>query len=141
MCKHNHPCARTHTVIHNKRRLRLPHKLLSDNDAPVPAASALCTYHIGHIVMVSGKMHCLQILLSSILKSPSEDKVVVVSNSTSALDLIQALCEQHSYGTVRIDGATNINKRQDIVNSFNAAYGQAQVQTLVTDDKPNVSNH
>ena len=84
--------------------------------------------------MVAGKMQCLQILLSSILKSPSEDKVVVVSNSTAALDLIQALCEQHSYGTVRIDGATNVNKRQDIVNSFNAAYGQAQVQTFVTDD-------
>lgn len=75
-------------------------------------------------------MSCLQLLLNTILAPPSQDKVVVVSNSTSALDLIQALCDQHSYGTVRIDGATNVNKRQDIVNSFNSSYGQAQVINL-----------
>lgn len=54
------------------------------------------------------------------------DKVVIVSNSTAALDIIQTLCDQQSYTTVRIDGATDVNKRQDIVNSFNL-YGAAQV--------------
>lgn len=72
-------------------------------------------------------MQCLQILLNTILASPSQDKVVVVSNSTAALDLIQAMCDQQGYGTTRIDGATNVNKRQDIVNNFNSSYGQAQV--------------
>lgn len=74
----------------------------------------------------SGKMHCLQLLLTTILGQQGTDKVVVVSNSTAALDLIQALCTQESYSTVRIDGATDVNKRQDIVNSFNL-YGTAQV--------------
>ena len=55
------------------------------------------------------------------------DKVVIVSNSTAALDIIQTLCGQLSYSTVRIDGATDVNKRQDIVNSFNL-YGSAQVR-------------
>ena len=77
----------------------------------------------------SGKMHCLQLLLSSILGQQGTDKVVVVSNSTAALDLIQTLCSQDSYSTVRIDGGTDVNKRQDIVNSFNL-YGTAQVRQL-----------
>lgn len=75
----------------------------------------------------SGKMRCLQLLLGSILGQDSADKVVIVSNSTAALDLVQALCNQQSYSMVRIDGATDVNKRQDIVNSFNL-YGTAQVR-------------
>ena len=77
-------------------------------------------------VVLAGKMGCLQILLNSILTPACSDKVVVVSNSTAALDLVQALCDTHSYGTVRIDGATDVNKRQDIVNSFNT-FGTAKV--------------
>ena len=74
-------------------------------------------------------MCCLQLLLGSILGQDNADKAVVVSNSTAALDLVQALCHQQSYSTVRIDGATDVNKRQDIVNSFNL-YGTAQVRQL-----------
>ena len=77
----------------------------------------------------SGKMRCLKVLLGSIMGQEGPDKVVVVSNSTAALDIIQTLCDQQSYTTVRIDGATDVNKRQDIVNSFNL-YGAAQVTTL-----------
>lgn len=67
-------------------------------------------------------------LLGSIMSQEGPDKVVIVSNSTAALDIIQTLCNQQSYTTVRIDGATDVNKRQDIVNSFNL-YGAAQVTT------------
>lgn len=74
-------------------------------------------------------MRCLKLLLHSILSRDSPDKAVIVSNSTAALDLVQALCQQQSYSTVRIDGATDVNKRQDIVNSFNL-YGSAQVGYL-----------
>ena len=74
-------------------------------------------------------MHCLKLLLGSILSHYDADRVVVVSNSTAALDLIQTLCNQQGYSTVRIDGATDVNKRQDIVNSFNN-YCTAQVSSL-----------
>ena len=74
----------------------------------------------------SGKMRCLEVLLSNILSQEDPDKVVIVSNSTAALDIIQTVCDQQRYTTVRIDGATDVNKRQDIVNSFNL-YGSAQV--------------
>ena len=68
-------------------------------------------------------------LLGSIMSRKDADKVVIVSNSTAALDLIQMLCDQNSYSTVRIDGNTDTNKRQDIVNSFNL-YDTAQVRAL-----------
>ena len=68
-------------------------------------------------------------LLGSIMSQKDADKVVIVSNSTAALDLIQMLCDQNSYSTVRIDGTTDTNKRQDIVNSFNL-YDAAQVRAL-----------
>ena len=74
----------------------------------------------------SGKMRCLEVLLSNILSQQDPDKVVIVSNSTAALDIIQTVCDQQRYTAVRIDGATDVNKRQDIVNSFNL-YGSAQV--------------
>ena len=74
----------------------------------------------------SGKMRCLEVLLSSIFSQEDPDRVVIVSNSTAALDIIQTLCDQQRYSAVRIDGATDVNKRQDIVNSFNL-YGSAQV--------------
>lgn len=74
----------------------------------------------------SGKMRCLEVLLSNILSQEDPDKVVIVSNSTAALDIIQSVCDQQRYTAVRIDGATDVNKRQDIVNSFNL-YGSAQV--------------
>ena len=77
----------------------------------------------------SGKVHCLKLLLGGILGHDDADRVVVVSNSTAALDLIQTLCNQQGYSTVRIDGATDVNKRQDIVNSFNN-YCTAQVRRL-----------
>ncbi|KAL0049394.1 hypothetical protein WJX82_001168 [Trebouxia sp. C0006] len=79
----------------------------------------------------SGKMRCLEVLLSNILSQEDPDKVVIVSNSTAALDIIQTVCDQQRYTTVRIDGATDVNKRQDIVNSFNL-YGSAQICLLST---------
>lgn len=71
-------------------------------------------------------MQCLKVLLNSILHSSNADKVVIVSNSTAALDLIQTLCDAEGYAAVRIDGATDVTKRQDIVNSFNM-FSTAQV--------------
>ena len=105
-----------------------------------------------HSSQHSGKMQCLKVLLSSILgpanpdqstvmssgtsiaettasasnSTRADDKVVVVSNSTAALDLIQKLCDTDSYKTVRIHASTDVLKRQDTVNSFDM-FGSAQV--------------
>ncbi|GMH36127.1 hypothetical protein BSKO_03995 [Bryopsis sp. KO-2023] len=67
----------------------------------------------------SGKLRCLSIILNEMVAS-SDDRIVVVSNSTANLDVIQALCEQNSFPTVRIDGSTAVASRQDIVDNFNS---------------------
>lgn len=85
------------------------------------------------VLLTAGKMRCLQLLLNKMLAGDSDDKVVVVSNSTAALDLVQLLCDQHSYSTVRIDGGTDVNKRQDIINSFNTfSSARVSLQALAT---------
>eukprot|EP00891_Asterochloris_glomerata_P002075 jgi/Astpho2/2075/e_gw1.00038.344.1_t len=65
----------------------------------------------------AGKLACLDALLCSILGST--DRVVVVSNSTATLDIIQAHCRDNGWESCRLDGSTDANKRQDIVNNFN----------------------
>ena len=67
---------------------------------------------------LSGKMAALASLLHHIIVKES-GRCVVVSQSTAMLDLISHFCVAQSYSTVRIDGSTDVSKRQDIVNSFN----------------------
>ncbi len=68
----------------------------------------------------SGKLQVLDQLLRQIRSFPANDKVVIVSNFTSALTLIERsiLLPQHlSY--VRLDGSTELSKRHSIVDTFN----------------------
>ena len=65
-------------------------------------------------------------MLSSMLEA--KQRCVVVSTSTAALDLIETqVCQPRGYKTIRIDGSTNVNERQGIVESFNL-YGRGQVE-------------
>ena len=60
----------------------------------------------------------------------SKQRCVVVSTSTSVLDLIDTrICQPQGYSTVRIDGSTNVNERQGIVESFNF-HGRGQVRIV-----------
>lgn len=65
----------------------------------------------------SGKVHVLSMLLHAVLARG--ERMVVVSTSTAALDVVDALCRLNGWSTVRIDGATDASKRQDIVHAFN----------------------
>ncbi|XP_068093765.1 DNA repair and recombination protein RAD54B isoform X2 [Hyperolius riggenbachi] len=70
----------------------------------------------------SGKLQVLMKLLSAIqVQSPSE-RVVLVSNYTQTLNLLQAVCQQHNYKCTRLDGQTPVNQRQHIVDGFNSRY-------------------
>ena len=71
--------------------------------------------------LAAGKMACLDALLSAMLAG-TDDAMVIVSNSTAALDLVQARCAALQAPFVRIDGATDAAKRHDIVLAFNAAH-------------------
>lgn len=51
-------------------------------------------------------------------------RVVVVSNYTKTLDLLQNLCLHMGYTFCRLDGHTPTSQRQRLVDSFNSPYSQ-----------------
>ena len=66
----------------------------------------------------STKIRALDQLLHAI-RTNTSDKVVLVSNYTSTLDLLSTLLTSLAHPFVRLDGSTPSAKRQDIVDTFN----------------------
>lgn len=66
----------------------------------------------------SAKLQVLDSLLHHIRKS-TDEKVVIVSNYTSTLDMVGSLLSSLSYPYLRLDGTTPTSKRQSIVDKFN----------------------
>ncbi|CAE7947867.1 okr, partial [Symbiodinium sp. KB8] len=60
---------------------------------------------------LSGKLALVCQLLGAIKASGSGDRIVIISNWTQTLDLIEKLCAQHKWPTHRLDGTMAINKR------------------------------
>lgn len=48
-----------------------------------------------------------------------KERVVVVSNSVQALNVIEGVCRKQSWTTVRIDGSMAADQRQSVVVNFN----------------------
>lgn len=66
----------------------------------------------------SGKLMVLERMLDRIHRD-TNDKIVVISNFTQTLDVIEQLCRTKRYGTLRLDGTMAISKRQKLVDTFN----------------------
>ena len=67
----------------------------------------------------SGKLDVLEHLLEAIYNN-TDDKVVVVSNFTSALSLIEeAIIKKRDWPCLRLDGTVEQSSRQTLVDSFN----------------------
>lgn len=66
----------------------------------------------------STKIRALDQLLH-ILRTTTDEKVVLVSNYTSTLDLLATLLTSLSLPYLRLDGSTPSSKRQDLVDDFN----------------------
>lgn len=76
--------------------------------------------HTGNIMEESGKLQVLRALLEQIRQKAPADKVVIVSNFTSALSLIeQCILQPQNYPFIRLDGTTEVKKRQEAVDTFN----------------------
>jgi SNF2 family DNA or RNA helicase len=67
---------------------------------------------------LSGKLTVLDSLLGNVRKT-TDDRVVVVSNFTKTLDVVQELCAVRGWKFFRLDGKTEQTKRQTYVDSFN----------------------
>lgn len=72
----------------------------------------------------AGKLAVLSALLHELHTADLMEKIVVVSNHTKTLDLIQCLCDEKSYRYLRLDGQTPTGKRQELVQRFNNRYSQ-----------------
>ncbi|KAL5018290.1 hypothetical protein ScPMuIL_004012 [Solemya velum] len=81
-------------------------------------------------VLHSGKLTVLSALLEETQKSSPGEKIVLVSNHTKTLDLLQTFCDSAGYKYLRLDGQTATNKRQEIVRHFNDKYCQEFVFLL-----------
>ncbi|KAF1986314.1 hypothetical protein K402DRAFT_393799 [Aulographum hederae CBS 113979] len=66
----------------------------------------------------SAKLHVLDSLLHR-LRTTTSEKVVLVSNYTSTLDILAQLLASLNYSYLRLDGSTPAKKRQDLVDTFN----------------------
>ncbi|KAH8668458.1 DNA repair protein rhp54 [Xylariales sp. PMI_506] len=77
----------------------------------------------------SGKMQVLDRMLARIHQD-TNDKIVLISNYTSTLDLFERLCRNRAYGCLRLDGTMNVNKRQKLVDKFNDPNGEEFVFLL-----------
>ncbi|KAI9785395.1 MAG: helicase [Candelina submexicana] len=76
------------------------------------------TYLRSAVVAASGKLKVLDRMLHQLRQTTSE-KVVLVSNYTSTLDLLASHLSSLSMPYTRLDGSTPVSKRQDIVDTFN----------------------
>ena len=100
----------------------LASKTLSDPAAPVSSTTASLLANIPLQLLRtsagSTKLRALDQLLHT-LKTTTEEKVVLVSNYTTTLDLLQILLASLGYPYLRLDGSTPSTKRQDLVDTFN----------------------
>ncbi|KAF9395289.1 helicase [Podila verticillata] len=68
---------------------------------------------------IGGKLGFVDSFLR-VLKRNTSEKVVLVSNFTQTLDILEAICVKSQYAFYRLDGSTPIAKRQEYVDKFNA---------------------
>ncbi|KAF8468944.1 SNF2 family N-terminal domain-containing protein [Kalaharituber pfeilii] len=66
----------------------------------------------------SGKLRILEKMLVT-LRETTDEKIVLVSNYTSTLNLLQNLLSAKGYSFLRLDGSTPAAKRQEFVDKFN----------------------
>lgn len=71
------------------------------------------TWHLGKFEVLTRFLHKI--------RTETDDKIVLISNYTQTLDLIEKQCRHSHYGCLRLDGTMNINKRQKLVDRFNDA--------------------
>jgi DNA repair and recombination RAD54-like protein len=68
----------------------------------------------------SGKMLVLYRMMCTMRALKNGERIVIVSNYTMTLDLIERLCAQNCWPVLRLDGTISGNKRTKLVDEFNS---------------------
>jgi len=77
----------------------------------------------------AGKLATVTCLLLQLVHSTTE-KMVLVSLSTSTLDMLSSLCQKYNISTCRLDGSTPPQTRQNMVDKFNSVHSDTRVFLL-----------
>ncbi|WFC99495.1 helicase [Malassezia yamatoensis] len=103
-------------------------ELLTDSDRPSDSTIGGVLQAVGKVynqgaarriaTQHSGKLAVLHALLRTI-RSTTKDRVIIVSNFTATLDLLQRYCQDQHYPTLRLDGKTKQEARAKLVSQFN----------------------
>lgn len=97
-------------------------KTISDPSAAVsPLTAALLASVPPHLLRTNAGSTKLRVLdqLMHNLRTTTAEKIILVSNYTATLDLLQTLLTSLSYPYLRLDGSTPSSKRQELVDTFN----------------------
>jgi DNA repair and recombination protein RAD54B len=84
-----------------------------------------------NIAEMSGKLLCVMKMLIRI-KEQTNDKVVLISNFTSTLDILESLCRKKKFTFARLDGKTKQEDRINYINSFNQSDQNSQFIFLLS---------
>jgi hypothetical protein len=68
---------------------------------------------------LSGKFYVLYRLMETMRAMRQNDRIVIVSNYTSTLDLVEQMCDQNNWPKLRLDGTVTSSKRTKLVDTFN----------------------
>ncbi|KAF4656784.1 DNA repair and recombination protein RAD54-like [Perkinsus olseni] len=60
----------------------------------------------------------------------NSDRVVVISNYTQTIDLLQRMCQEEGWPVIRLDGSIGVKKRHSLVSTFNDPKADAFVFLL-----------
>jgi SNF2 family DNA or RNA helicase len=69
-----------------------------------------------HVVTASSKLIVLDLLLTKILAD--REKVIIFSQFTTMLDVLEDYCTLREHSIVRIDGSTSSEEREEVIESF-----------------------
>ncbi|XP_050390959.1 DNA repair and recombination protein RAD54B [Patella vulgata] len=78
----------------------------------------------------SGKLIVLASILLAVHHPACREKIVIVSNHTKTLNVIERFCVTTGYQFLRLDGQTPTNHRQELVKKFNNKYSTETVFLL-----------
>ncbi|KAL1440382.1 hypothetical protein MTO96_009426 [Rhipicephalus appendiculatus] len=78
----------------------------------------------------SGKLVVLSAMLHSLWTSQPRERIVLVSNFTKTLDILEDVCMQKGYPFLRLDGSTSSTQRLELVERFNSPHSNCFVFLL-----------
>ncbi|XP_037659265.1 DNA repair and recombination protein RAD54B isoform X2 [Choloepus didactylus] len=118
----NHPC-----LLFNSVKEKECSSICDENEERSLYEALINVFPVDYNPLVftekdSGKLQVLSKLLAVIHDLRPSEKVVLVSNYTQTLNILQELCKRHGYAYTRLDGHTPISQRQQIVDRFNSKY-------------------